>query len=153
MPNSLDQIYDEIILDHCKNPRNNRTIQNPQVICKSINPFCGDEVNIEIRLSTKNIVLLTGLKSIGCAINQASSSMLSEIIYGKSVQEILTLSNYFKSIMSEKTIPEKELNELGYLNSFKIIKQHPIRIKCCLLSWTAIIDGLTKISIVENKNF
>ena len=105
----------------------------------------GDEVNIEIRLSSKNIVLLTGSKSIGCAINQASSSMLSELIYGKSVQEILILSKIFNCMMSEKIVSKQELKELGYLNRLKIIKQHPIRIKCCLLSWTAIIDGLTKI--------
>ena len=144
MPNSIDQIYDEIILDHCKNPRNNRTIQKPQIICKAINPFCGDEVDIEIKLSSKKIIMLTGAKSIGCAINQASSSMLSEVIYGKSVNEVFNIYNIFNCMMKENEVPEKALEQLGYLKRLQIINKHPIRVKCCLLSWTTLINELKK---------
>ena len=142
MTNNLDQIYDEVILNHCKNPRNNRTILNPNIICKAINPFCGDEVNLELRSNSKNTILLVGIKSIGCAINQASSSMLSELIYGKTLTEIFRLYNIFDSIMKEKNVKENELNKLGELNRLKIIKEHPIRIKCCLLSWKALVDEI-----------
>ena len=145
MSNSIDQIYDEIILDHCKNPRNNRKIHKPNIICKAVNSFCGDEVNIEIKLSSKKIITLTGSKSLGCAINKASSSMLSEVLYGKSIKEVFNLYNIFNCMMKENTVPKKASGQLGYLKNLKIIKKNPIRIKCCLLPWTALINEIEKI--------
>ena len=70
--------------------------------------------------------------------------MLSEVLYGKSIEEVFNLYNIFNCMMKENTVPKKASEQLGYLKNLKIIKKNPIRIKCCLLPWTALINEIEK---------
>ena len=93
--NELDCLYSDIILDHYHNPRNNQPLENPDLTSHSANPFCGDEVSLQIILESGQLKQVS-VRAIGCSINKAAASMLSEFISGKSVEEIEVFSKLFR---------------------------------------------------------
>lgn len=139
--NDLDDLYRDPILDHCRHPRNNDRLESPDVSGRAVNPFCGDEVDFQIVLESGRVAHV-GIQGVGCAINQASASMLSVALAGKSPEEIQTLSDLFKDLMSGRDHSEEELNLLGELRSLSGIQSFPVRIKCTLLAWSALEEGM-----------
>ena len=143
--NDIDEIYrDKVILDHCRNPRNQTPLKSPDKIGTAINPFCGDEVHMEMNFDVDGNVSDVCVVSEGCAINQASSSILSESVKGVALRDMLRIHGKFTSIMKGDEISKwlypnsmdtATLNELSAMYS---VRKFPVRIKCVLLSWSAL---------------
>ena len=141
----LNDLYQEIILDHYKNPRNKGTIENPDIREHLKNPFCGDEIDLQIKLKPDR----SGIEEIkfsgqGCSISQASASMLTELLKDKPLDEVMELVELFKRMMRGETTPEEE-ERLGELQAFKGVSKFPVRIKCATLVWNSVEQGLGKL--------
>ena len=141
---SVDQIYrDQVILDHCRNPRNQRIVKSPDITGDAVNPFCGDEIHIQIRLGLDDLISEISFQGEGCAINIASGSLLSDYIKGMSTlqakDELLRFTNHMRNMDSGIDDLGESLGELSVISQ---VKKFPVRIKCALLAWSALDDGL-----------
>ena len=138
--NDIDEIYrDKVVLDHCRNPRNQTSLRSPNKIGNAINPFCGDEVHIEMNFDVDGNVSDICVMSEGCAINRASSSILSESVKGVDLRDMLSLHGKFTSIMKGDTeVDSMDKDTLNELSAMYSVRKFPVRIKCVLLSWSAL---------------
>ncbi len=138
----LDDLYRDAILDHRRYPRNSGKLDNAHIIGDSVNPFCGDEIHLQIDLDSEGRVERVGLQGEGCSINQAAGSMLTEAIVGKTLREIDRLVQTFKLMMQGDPDAESQLSDENDLRSLIGVRAFPVRIKCALLSWSALEDGV-----------
>ena len=138
----LDDLYRDAILDHSRNPRNRDAVEDADIAADAINPFCGDEIHLQLSLNDRGRVEQAGLQGEGCSINQATGSMITEAVKGKTLDEIEAMSSLFKSMMRGHSTTEEEVEELGELESLSSVRQFPVRIKCALLAWSALEDGI-----------
>ena len=135
-----DELYRDIILDHYRNPRNKGDLEPADVSVSANNPLCGDEVTITARLSADgSSVAELHFSGRGCSISQASASMMTEEIEGKPLGEALMLINKFKEMM----LAEGEVEGLGDLEALQGVKKYPVRIKCAVLPWNSLLQGLS----------
>jgi nitrogen fixation NifU-like protein len=139
MTSSLDDMYREIILDHFRSPRGKKPVDKANIASDGINPACGDEIELEATTDGST------LKDIhvdckGCAISVASGSMLAEYLKGKSLDEAMKLAEVVRQMLKgeEAVIPE----EYEDLDALKGVRNFPVRIKCALLAWMTLIEGL-----------
>ena len=140
---NLDEIYrDDVILDHRRNPRNPVRLNEPDIVADGVNPFCGDEIHLQIRLDHVGRVSEVGFQGEGCSINQATGSMLSEAIKGLTPNEAAGLSDRFHTMMQGSEPTPEQLAGLGDLGSLARVRDFPVRIKCALLAWSTLEDGL-----------
>ena len=140
---NLDDIYrDDAILDHRRNPRNPDRLSDADIVLDGVNPFCGDEIHLQIKLDSDFRVAQVGFQGEGCSINQATGSMLSESIKGMTLGEAATLSHRFHDMMQGSKPTQEWLSELGDLASLAKVREFPVRIKCALLAWSTLEDGL-----------
>lgn len=143
-----DDLYRETILDHYHNPRNHGVIETPSARVEGVNPLCGDELTLYLNVTDGKISDVK-LEAKGCSINTASGSMMTEVIVGKSLEEAHEIINTFKDMMMNKTKTDVELPEdLEDLEALQGVKKYPVRIKCALLPWNTLIEG---IETVEGK--
>ena len=142
---SVDRIYrDQVILDHCRNPRNQSKVQSPDITGDAINPFCGDEIHIQIRLGADDLISEISFQGEGCAINIASGSLLSDYIKGMNIRQVKDELVRFTNYMRSKDSGIDDLQEsLGEMSVICQVKKFPVRIKCALLAWSALDDGLS----------
>jgi nitrogen fixation NifU-like protein len=144
---ALEDLYREVILDHYRNPRNKGHIEHPDATAEGVNPLCGDELTIELRL-TDDVVTAVGISGQGCSISQASASMMSEAIKGKTRGEINDLTAKFRGMMSLEGAedpgldPERPGAVLGDMESLQGVRQYPVRIKCANLPWNTLLEAL-----------
>jgi nitrogen fixation NifU-like protein len=141
MPGLAD-LYREIILDHYKNPRNRGSLEPPAVRSEGHNPLCGDE--IEVFLTVDNgIISDIKIGGQGCSISQSSASMMSAAVKGKPVAEARALIHRFKHMMSIDEDGEPDTTApLGDLEALQGVVKFPVRIKCAVLSWNTLAEGL-----------
>ena len=140
---NLDQIYrDDLILDHRRHPRNPCHISDADIVVDGVNPFCGDEIHLQIRLDEQSRVSQVGFQGEGCSINQATGSMLSEAIKGLTLPEAEELSDRFHRMMQGPDPTPAQLDRLGDLGTLSKVREFPVRIKCALLSWSTLEDGI-----------
>ena len=147
----LDDLYKEIILDHYRNPRNQGELDSPPAHrTEGFNPLCGDEVTVTFEISDNSLSEVR-IAGHGCSISQASASMMSAAVKGKSIDEVREVTRQFKAMMSihEEEIgseaseqTSEEVFELGDLEALKGVVKFPVRIKCATLSWNALLTGL-----------
>ena len=142
----LDDLYQEIILDHYRNPRNSEVLEGPDLLSKGFNPFCGDEVILTASINQIGFIEFTGLKTQGCAISQASASIMGELIKGKSLKEASGLSDLFRGVMQGQELTGDQAESLGEMAVLRGVKQFPVRIKCALLPWSTLDDAITDFS-------
>ena len=140
--NALDDLYRDVILDHCRNPRKQHNIEHPDIVADAVNPFCGDEIHIRMNLDSDGRVNDIGFEGEGCSINQSAGSMLAEVIESNSLEEMEALSELFRRLMKGETLSEDEQQQLGDLTALQGVLKFPIRIKCALLSMSAIEQGI-----------
>lgn len=138
----LDDIYREIILDHRRHPRNRNPLERADISADGLNPFCGDEIHLQIALADDGPVSKIGLQVVGCSINQAAGSMLTEAIEGKTLSEIDAVSALFQSLMAGDSLAEEDRERLGDLQELEGVRQFPVRIKCALLAWSTLQDAI-----------
>jgi nitrogen fixation NifU-like protein len=134
----LDDLYREVILEHYKSPRNRGRLTEPDVATRGHNPLCGDDVEIsmDVEAGTVHDIRFLGR---GCSISQASASMLTEAVKGKSIAEARQLVAGFKAMMRGETPTDVNLLDLEALQG---VRNVPVRIKCAMLAWTTLEEGL-----------
>lgn len=137
----LDELYESIILDHYRNPRNTDPLDSPDVDVEANNPFCGDEVRIQLDIDDDRVKGVS-VSGRGCAISQSSSSLLAEMLEDMTVSEALEFVTLVRRMMRGDELTEEEKDALGDVVALEGVKQFPVRIKCALLSWTALEDAL-----------
>ncbi len=135
-----DDLYREIILEHFKNPRNHGHLESPDLIAQGANPFCGDELEVTVALEGQRIREIR-TQGKGCSISQAAASMMTDAVKGKSLEEAERLSLQFKGVML-KDQPMDFPEELEDLESLEGVKKYPVRIKCAILSWNTLLEGI-----------
>jgi len=138
----LGGLYGDRILEHYRNPHNRGPVAEPDLEAHEFNPFCGDRVDLFLKLDGQNQVSAINADSDGCSIIQASTSMLSDLLKGKTLEEIAGLSSTFRSMMTGKDVPPEALAGLGELEALQVVRRYPVRIKCALLPWTALEEAL-----------
>ena len=138
---SLDDLYQEIILDHGQRPRNFGELDDRTHEAEGFNPLCGDQVRVHVLLSGDRIEDIR-FSGRGCAISTASASMMTQILKGKTVEEAFELFDRFRLAVTSDSDGEADLGELGCLTG---VKRFPTRVKCATLAWhamkTAIAGG------------
>jgi nitrogen fixation NifU-like protein len=138
----LDGLYGDMILDHYRSPRHRAPVQDADVEAEEFNPFCGDRVILQLKLDDEERVVRVAAHSEGCSIIQATASMMAEALQGKSLSELDDLSEHFRSMMQGQPLPERVDEELAKLKSLTVVRRYPVRIKCALLPWTALEEGI-----------
>lgn len=139
MSSSLDEMYREIILDHFRSPRGKQPLKEADVHSGGHNPSCGDEIEIDIQFKD-DVLKDIHVDCKGCAISVASGSILAESVKGMSFEEVRKLAETVRKMLKgENSEIPKEFEDLDAL---KGVRKFPVRIKCALLSWLALIDGL-----------
>ncbi len=132
----LDELYQDLLLDHHKNPRCYGKMESPDKQAEVHNPLCGDVINIELKLDG-DVVSDFSYTGSGCLISQAGASLLSEVIIGKNLAEIAELSDTYDRML-KSSVPEEELECLGDLQALSGVKQFPARYKCAKLAFMAL---------------
>ena len=137
---SLEELYKEVILDHYKNPRNKRELPGAELSCSKNNPLCGDEITVHAHIEDGRVAEVS-FEGTGCSISQASASMLTEAVGGKSLQEAGSLTAHFRGMMEGRVEPDEE--EFGDLIALKGVVKYPVRIKCAVLAWDVFQEALS----------
>ena len=137
----LDELYEAIILDHYRNPRNSGPVDDPDIDLEVNNPFCGDEFHIQLKVDG-NSVSQVGINGRGCAISQASASLLAELVQGKSYADVNAAVDSVRRLLKGEEITEEEQDFLGDIEALGGVRKFPVRIKCALLSWVGLDDAL-----------
>ena len=148
----LKELYQEIILDHGKNPRNFGRCKNFTSDAKGHNPLCGDKVHIYAQLDNDKKILDISFEGEGCAISLASASILTDILKGKDYNMANTILNNFLSLIKENkliTINSLSDNQKTTLMSLSGVKDFPMRVKCATMAWHTLSNVLEKNN--ENK--
>ena len=138
----LDDLYRDAILEHSRSPLNHEPLANPHITADGVNPFCGDEVHLQILLGENGRVARVGLQVEGCSINRATGSMLSAAILGKSLEEIDGLAAAFNEMMKDGEASVRDRANLSELTALSGVRAFPVRIKCALLSWSTLDGGI-----------
>lgn len=138
----LDDLYQDIILDHFKNPQNKRPLADDEVLVDEENPTCGDHLRLTAKVKDGKIADVK-YDGKGCAISTASASMMSERLIGMPVEEARRLiAGFVGVIRGEKEMSAEELGDLAALEG---VKQYPMRVKCATMAWHAIEKALEKL--------
>jgi len=141
MTDNLNELYRDIIMDHYKYPRHRHKLDSPDITSEGKNPVCGDEIEMTLKIDGDQRIVDVGVECAGCAISVASGSMLSDIVNGKSLLEVKEIARTVKAILKGEEVIDSSL-DLGDLESLKGVRKFPVRIKCALLSWTALVDAI-----------
>ena len=137
----LDDLYQEIILDHSRNPKNQRELPRPDISGEAVNPFCGDETRVQVQLEAERASAVGG-SAIGCAISQAARSIMTDGLIGASIADMQSMDSLFRSLMDGDDLSDEELDRLGDLTVLEGVRRYPVRIKCALLPWLALEEGI-----------
>ena len=144
---NLKELYQEIILDHGKNPRNLRRTENFNKDAKGHNPLCGDKVHVYLKLNENKKVEDISFEGQGCAISMASASIMTDLVKGKEEFEVKEIVNDFLGMIKEKDqlnsniLNEDDKTKLMCLSG---VKQYPMRVKCATLSWHTLTSAIDK---------
>ncbi len=141
----LKELYQEIILDHGKNPRNLRKTTNFNKDAKGHNPLCGDKVHVYLKLDEDKKVQDISFEGQGCAISMASASIMTDLVKGKEEHEVKEIVKDFLEMIKEKDELNSELlseDEKTKLMCLSGVKQYPMRVKCATLSWHTLTSAM-----------
>ena len=146
-----NELYQQVILEHNKKPRNFREMQDSTHNCHGYNPLCGDDYEIYLKVSGNDIIEEVSFTGTGCAISKASTSLMTNFLKGKSVDESRVVFKEFHKMVLGEFDPEKQENHLGKLRLFMGVREFPSRIKCASLSWHTMIGALDKNETVSTE--
>lgn len=146
---ALEDLYREVILDHYRNPRNRDPLDAPDASAEGVNPLCGDEITVALRLEDDRVVDVS-VTGQGCSISQSSASMMGEAIKGRTLSEIGDVTRRFRTMMDLDAEAGDVLDEakpgsvLGDLEALQGVRAYPVRIKCANLAWTTLDEALQR---------
>jgi nitrogen fixation protein NifU and related proteins len=135
----LDDLYQELILDHYRRRRGEGTLDSPSVAVDQHNPLCGDEVHLELLIDDGRVTQVAHTGQ-GCSISQASVSMMTEALRGKTLDEALGTVEHFRLVMHGDEAGDEE--RLGDAIALEGVARYPVRVKCALLGWMAAKDAI-----------
>lgn len=140
-----NELYQQVILDHNRNPRNYRPLEDATYFCHGHNPLCGDDITVYAKVSGdgKTIEDVT-FQGNGCAISKASASLMTQQLKGKPIADARALFGEFHEMVKGNLDPETQPNHLGKLKLFEGVKEYSSRIKCATLSWHALMGALDR---------
>ena len=139
----LRDLYQEIILDHNKHPRNFRKIENPTHVQEGENPLCGDHYILYLVIKDDEIIDIA-FEGAGCAISKASASVMSSILIGKTVEQAEKMFELFHKVVTGEITSDNHLDELGKLAAFAGVAEFPTRVKCASLAWHTMHAAITE---------
>ncbi len=140
MTDALPSLFQELILDHYRTPRNKGALEDPTVTIAMHNPVCGDEIELRLRLEGDRVAAVR-FGGHGCSISQASASMMTQQASGRSIPELHELGALFTSLMHGSPEAARD-RRLGDLRALQGVAKFPVRIKCALLPWNALEEAL-----------
>lgn len=145
---SLEDLYREVIIDHYRSPRNRQPLAHPDASAEGVNPLCGDEVTVEVQMDETGKLSAISVRGQGCSISQSSASMMSDLVKGKSREEIDAIVAKFKAMMDIEGngVDVIDLDHpgsvLGDLEALYGVRKFPVRIKCANLPWTTLVEAI-----------
>ncbi len=139
-----NELYQQVILDHNKKPKNFRDMEDATHSCHGFNPLCGDDYTVYLKVDDQKIIRDISFMGSGCAISKASSSLMTSFLKGKPIEDAKVVYEEFHKMVLGEFDPEKEENHLGKLKLFMGIREFPSRIKCASLSWHSMVGALNK---------
>ena len=146
----LSDLYQEVILEHNKNPRNFREIADATRHADGNNPLCGDALRVYVTLEDDRVADVA-FKGSGCAISKASASMMTQAVKGKTKEEAEVLFDEFHKMVTGELDPEADETHLGKLKIFAGVLEFPARVKCASLSWHTLHAALAGEEIVSTE--
>jgi nitrogen fixation NifU-like protein len=138
----LSELYQQVILDHNKKPRNFHKLEAANRTAEGYNPLCGDQLTVYMQLED-GVVKDVSFEGSGCAISKAAASMMTQSVKGKTKEEAETLFNEFHQMVTGALDEEATPNHLGRLTIFAGVRDYPARVKCASLSWHTMHAALT----------
>jgi nitrogen fixation protein NifU and related proteins len=140
MSTELEELYQEVILDHSRRPRNFGTLPNADVLVHGDNPACGDEIHLGVHFGADGKLEEIKFSGQGCAISQASASMMTMKLKGKTRTEAAEMARSFKTLVTSEAPTESK--NLGDLQLLQGVRKFPQRVKCAMLAWRAVEQAL-----------
>ena len=137
----LNSIYTQLIVEHNKSGHNKRPLDSPDIIERGHNPSCGDDITLQLKISDK-IIEDAAFEGVGCAISQASTSMMIDLIKGKDIEEALSLVETFIGMIKKEITSDEELEKLEDSIVLQNIANMPARVKCAVLAWHTLKEAL-----------
>jgi nitrogen fixation NifU-like protein len=144
----LTDLYQEVILDHNRRPRNFRTIASPSHHAEGYNPLCGDRLNLYVQVNGDTITDVA-FEGSGCAISKASASLMTDALKGKTVSEANSLFERFHRVVT--TPPDQPVEDLGKLSVLAGVREFPIRVKCASLAWHTLKAALDREQTISTE--
>ncbi len=137
----MRELYQEMIIDHSRSPRNHGKLNHANLFAKGNNPLCGDEIDMEVFRTDEGVLSEIGFEATACAICTASASILTETLKGKAEKEVRSIFEMFHSTVTGE-ISESYPPELMKLEVFTGVKDYPSRVKCATLAWHTLMQAL-----------
>jgi len=131
----LQDLYQEVILDHNRSPRNYGSLENADHHAKGHNPLCGDHISLWVRMGEAGTIDDIGFEGEGCAISKASASLMTDTLRGRNRDEAQELFDAFQALVTGKFDPANQSTDLGKLKSLGGVSEFPMRVKCATLAW------------------
>ena len=139
----LTEVYNELIMEHSMNSYNKKKLENADYCEIGHNPNCGDEITLELKVNG-DVIEDMAFSRHGCAISQASTSIMIDTLKGKTIKEAKEIIKIFIEMIKRETTSEKELKKLEDAIAFRNVSNMPARVKCALLAWHTVEDMLNK---------
>jgi nitrogen fixation NifU-like protein len=136
-------LYQQVILDHNKNPKNFREVDGHSHSCDGYNPLCGDKIKVEMKIAD-GLIEDVGFSGSGCAISKASASLMTVNIKGKTVDEARVMFDEFHKMVVGELDTKSAKHHLGRLTIFEGVREFPSRIKCASLAWHTLVCAIDK---------
>jgi nitrogen fixation NifU-like protein len=136
---TMDQLYQSVIIEHDRSPRNFRKLEAPTHHAEGHNPLCGDEVEVEFVVDADGKIVEAAFQGRGCAVSKASSSMMTMAVQGKTIDEARELGLLFQALLKKEPTDEAKL---GKLKVFAGLGEYPMRVKCATMVWHAMKAAL-----------
>ena len=138
--NEDEDLYKDIIVDHSQSPRNQGELAHPTHQHQGFNPLCGDEIELQLQIEDERIQDIA-FQGSGCAISQASASMLTQQLKGQTTEQARRILQVFRSWIKDRNAAECP-DELGDLEALSGVRNYPVRVKCALLAWATLEEAL-----------
>jgi nitrogen fixation NifU-like protein len=137
----LKELYQQVILDHNRNPKNFGKLEDHNHDAEGFNPLCGDHVHVYLHLDG-DVITGISFEGGGCAISKSSTSLMTAMLKGKTIKEAEQIFGRFHDMVTGKTAEDDEFEDLGKLAVFQGVREFPVRVKCATLAWHTVIAAI-----------
>ncbi len=148
---AIDELYQEMIIEHNRNPRNFRMIEAATHTAEGFNPICGDHFHVYLTVDAEGRIEDIAFEGKGCAISKASASMMTQILKGKTETEARELFDQFHKLATGELHPNQQAKDVGKLAVFSGVSKFPARVKCAVLSWHTMSSALDHVKVISTE--